>query len=137
MDSQNPQNSAETTQQNSASQQPVSRPVEATGETSGGIKTDNNTLMAVLAYIGPLVIVSYLVAKDNPFVKFHIKQGLVLFVAEVVLWFLRMTFWQLWFIYSIIHFCVIILGIFGIVNAFQGKMKELPLVGEYGKHFNI
>ena len=34
--------------------------------------------MAVLSYIGPLVIVSYIVANNDPFVKFHIKQGLVL-----------------------------------------------------------
>ena len=46
-----------------------------------------DVLMAVLAYIGPLVIISYIQAKNDLFVKFHIKQGLVLLVIEVAVWF--------------------------------------------------
>jgi hypothetical protein len=52
-------------------------------ETPQNAASQDNKLMGILAYIGPLIIVSYLVAKDDPFVKFHIKQGLVLFVIEI------------------------------------------------------
>ncbi|MBI1755245.1 hypothetical protein HY250_01765 [Candidatus Azambacteria bacterium] len=31
----------------------------------------NKTLMGILAYLGPLVIVSYVTSKDDAFVKFH------------------------------------------------------------------
>ncbi len=100
-----------------------------------------NTLMGVLAYLGPLVIVSYIVAKDDPFVKFHIKQGLVLFVVEVALWVLSSMFWvmfyQFWMLYQLINLAIIVLSIIGIVNVVQGKEKELPLVGQFGKSFNI
>ncbi|MEK9177212.1 MAG: hypothetical protein AAB923_02855, partial [Patescibacteria group bacterium] len=54
---------------------------------------NQNTAMAVIAYLGPLVIVSYLIGKDDAFVKFHVKQGLVLFVVEVVMAFLVPSFW--------------------------------------------
>jgi len=36
---------------------------------------ESNVLMGILSYLGPLVIISYLTSKDNPFVKFHIKQA--------------------------------------------------------------
>jgi uncharacterized membrane protein len=98
---------------------------------------DNKTLMGVLAYIGPLVIISYLFAKDNPFVKFHIKQGLVLFVIEIVVWFLGMIVWMLWPILNIVNLIVLILAIIGIVNVVKGREKMLPLVGSLARHFPI
>lgn len=96
-----------------------------------------NTTMALLAYIGPLVIVSYLVAKDDPFVKFHIKQGLVLFVAEIALSLIGSMIYMLWPVINIIHIVIVILAIIGIMNAVKGKEKELPLVGKFGANFNI
>jgi uncharacterized membrane protein len=102
---------------------------------------DKGTAMAVLAYLGPLVIVSYFVAKDIPFVKFHIKQGLVLFVIEVAFAFIVKTFWIfLFFMAFLIPFIqlgIAVLAILGIVNAVQGKEKELPLVGSFGKVFPL
>ncbi len=103
--------------------------------TSPGLK--NNTLMGILAYMGPLVIISYITAKEVPFVKFHIKQGLVLLVLEIIIWISGMIMYQLWMVWQIINFFVIILAILGIINASQGKEKNLPLVGSYAKHFNI
>jgi uncharacterized membrane protein len=96
-----------------------------------------NTLMGVLSYIGPFVIISYLTAKDDPFVKFHIKQGLVLLVIEILLWLLSMFMWPLWMIWQIINFVTIILSIIGIINVVKGKEKELPIVGSHAKHFNF
>ncbi len=97
-----------------------------------------NTLMGVLAYLGPLVIVSYLVAKDDPFVKFHIKQGLVLLVIQVVLWVLMpMMVWGLWSLMRLINLAVAVLAIIGIINVVQKKEKELPLVGSFASYFKF
>lgn len=101
-----------------------------------------NTLMALLSYLGPLVIVSYLVAKDDPFVKFHIRQGAVLFIIEIIisLFFSRMfmmVFLPLFFIMPIINLALLVLSIVGIVNAVQGKEKELPLLGHLAVHIPL
>ena len=96
-----------------------------------------NTLMAALAYIGPLVIVSYLTAKDDPFVKFHIKQGLVLFVIEVAVWILGMMLYPLWMIFNIINFATLILAIVGIIRVTKCEEKELPIVGKYDSYFKV
>ena len=98
---------------------------------------EKNTLMAILAYIGPLVIVSYIIGKDDAFVKFHIKQGLVLLVVEVAMWFLGSLLWFIWPVISLINFAVLVLAVIGIINAAQGKEKELPLVGKFSKYFNF
>lgn len=95
-----------------------------------------NTLMAVLCYIGPLVIVSYLVAKNDPFVKFHIKQGLVLFFIEIAFWIL-MSIISIYMIWQIVHLLLVVLSIVGIVYAISGKEKELPIVGGWAKNFKI
>jgi len=93
--------------------------------------------MGVLAYVGPLVIISYLVAKDDRFVKFHVKQGLVLLIIEVAVWFLGMVFWPLWIFLNLVNLATFVLAIVGIINAISGKEKNLPLVGSYARHLNI
>jgi len=93
--------------------------------------------MAALAYLGPLVIVSYLVAKDDSFVKFHIKQGAVLLVVEVVTWFLGVVFWPLWLLLKLVNLIAFILVIVGIVNVAQGTEKNLPIVGNYARYIAI
>ena|SRR3990170_6292230 len=109
-------------------------PVEAGAQQK---KEGKNVLMAILAYIGPLVIVSYVVAKEDPFVKFHIKQGLVLLVIEAGVWILGMMLWQFWSVLSIINFATFVLSVVGIINAMKGKEEELPIVGKFSKYFPL
>ncbi len=94
----------------------------------------NNTGMAILAYLGILVIIPLLTeAKNDPFVKFHIKQGLVMLVfwvlGSVVFW-VPVFGWLLWL-------AVVVLTIIGISNAHNGRQKELPVVGHFASNFNI
>lgn len=95
-----------------------------------------NTLMGVLSYIGILVIIPYLTSKHDPFVFFHIKQGLVLVVIELAVYVLGTLMWDLYPLLSIINLAMLILSIIGIVNVLQGKEKELPLIGQFARHFN-
>jgi len=99
-----------------------------------GAPGEKNTLMGILSYIGPLVIVSYLSAKDDPFVKFHIKQGLVLLVIEVAAWVIGMMVWPLMLLLNLVNIAAFVLSIVGIINVVKGLEKELPLVGKYSKY---
>jgi uncharacterized membrane protein len=101
------------------------------------IKISKNTLLAAISYVGPLVIISYLVGKDDSFVKFHIKQGLVLLSIEVALWllvYILPSFWRIWHILNIVTVILSALGIFYVI---QNKQKELPVVGDWAKYFKI
>ena len=118
---------------------------EMNGEEMGEIKmeadepmtVEKNTFMALLSYVGPLVIIPYLTAKDDGFVFFHIKQGLVLFVGEVAVWLLMSMFWFLFPIWQLANLAILVLAIIGIVNAIKGKEKQLPFVGKYAEKFKI
>ena len=102
---------------------------------SGG--TQKNMLMGILSYLGPLVIVSFIVAKEDPFVKFHIKQGLVLLVIEVGLWILGGILWPVATLVAIVDIALLVLVIIGIINVVQGKETALPVVGSLSKYFTF
>ena len=93
--------------------------------------------MAMIAYLGVFVIVSYLVAKDDPFVKFHIKQGLVLLTIEIAAAFLATFMWMFWPLVEIVNIAIVVLTIIGIVHAAQRKETELPFVGDFSRYFSI
>lgn len=98
-----------------------------------------NTGMAMLAYFSVLVIVSYLAAKEDTFVKYHVKQGLVLFALEIAVWLVShfVFFYPLWALLELVNLGILILAIVGIVNAAKGEEKPLPLVGHFADSFSI
>jgi|SRR6185369_14081463 len=101
------------------------------------MKDQNQTLMGVLSYLSVLVIIPFLVARNDPFVKFHIKQGMVLLIIEIVLGLAMKLFWPLAPLIGILQLGVFVLVIIGIINVTQGKEKELPVVGSYGNRVKI
>ena len=116
---------------------PTSNPPEAPKEVTT-TPSSNRTLMAILAYVGPLIIVSYLVAKYDSFVKFHIRQAAVLFAIEIIVWIFGMVItWQISMILNLVNIFTLVLSIIGIVNVLQNKEKELPLVGKFSRHFTF
>lgn len=96
-----------------------------------------NTLMGILSYIGILALIPFFTAKEDPFVKFHVKQGLVLLVIEVVVWLLGTMAWQLYMVLNLLNLVLVVFSIIGIINVVQGKQKELPLVGGFSKYFTF
>lgn len=103
-----------------------------------------NIGMAVVAYI--LFFIPLLTdAKKDPFVKFHVKQGLVLFIGWVVVWILNRAlvyylFWSLYWILNLVWLLdlgLLILTIVGIVNALNEKQEPLPLLGKLGASFKF
>jgi|SRR6185312_7240298 len=99
----------------------------------------NKTLMGILAYLGILIIIPFLMDKEDPFVKFHIKQGLLLVIVEVVIWAIGYSYilFQLWPLIELINLAVLIFSIIGIVNVAQGHQKELPLIGSWAHMFTF
>ncbi len=99
---------------------------------------EKDTLMAVLSYLGILVLIPFLTgAKKDPFVKFHMKQGIVLVICFIVNIFISMIPVLGWIAGFIIWWILIILMIIGVINVVQGKEKELPIIGKYAEKVNI
>ena len=97
-----------------------------------------NKLMAVVAYLSWLVLIPIFLAKDSKFARFHVNQGLVLAVAEIVvsaaakiLSFIPLVGDLVGLAAGIVGLVCFVMSIMGIVNAAQGKAKELPVIGSF------
>lgn len=89
---------------------------------------EDNKVMAVLAYIGPLFLIPLFAAKESKFARFHTNQGLVLFLAGLIG---GVASGIIWILAPVVSIASLVLTILGIVNAVQGKAKELPLIGKF------
>jgi uncharacterized membrane protein len=102
----------------------------------------DNKIMAILAYLGILVLVPILAAKESPFARYHANQGLVLLIASVaysiavwiitfILAFISPQLALLGTLLSLVSLVFFVLAIIGIINALKGEAKELPIIGKY------
>ena len=114
-----------------------------------------NRGIAMISYFGPLSLIPFLVSKDSEFVQYHAKQGLNLFVIELIIsifsYFLTsiiqipkmctlwgeatyqcgiMTPWWITVPIGLLESVTFVVAVVGIVYAYQGKAKELPLFGK-------
>lgn len=124
------------TAENNQNQTGNTTPAAGSGDTATS-SGDKKILMAVLAYLSILIIIPFLMAREDAFVKHHLKQGLVLFALWIIVWVADQMIWSLYAVFGLLQFGIFVLAIIGIVNAIQGNMKEVPLVGQFGKSFNI
>lgn len=119
-------------------QQQVAAPTPQPSAPQPGQPASNqpNTGMAIVAYI--LFFIPLLTdAKKDPFVKFHVKQGIVIFALAVILWVIRMFIpwfwlWKLYWLFNLVSLAILVFAIIGIVNAANGKQEKLPLIGQFG-----
>ena len=90
---------------------------------------EKNKVMAVLAYI--LFFIPLLAAKDSKFARFHTNQGLVLFLGGIIASVVAVIPVIGWIIAPIAGLVITVLAIIGILNALNGKAKELPVIGKF------
>ena len=100
-------------------------------------KKEKVSPLALLSYIGALCLIPLLVEKEDELVKFHARQGLVLFICEIatmVIAIFPLIGWAISFVAWIIW---IILSLIGIINVVNAKKSVLPLIGKYSDRFKI
>ena len=113
------------------------------------LETDTK-IFAAISYLSILFIIPWVVKKEHPFVAFHVKQGMGLFIAEVVVWFvvwLIEAFLGAVFTYHAAGLVVVIYRlawiVFGIVSligvyyALTGKEKTLPYLDVITKNIKV
>lgn len=97
----------------------------------------NNKVWAILAYI--IFFLPLIFAKESKFAIYHAQQGLVLFIVAIIINIIGSVIPILgWFIILPLgNIFILVLALIGIVNSAKGLMKELPLIGQYGKSFKL
>ena len=100
-------------------------------------KKEKNTGMAIVAYI--LFFVPLLTdAKKDSFVRYHVRQGFLVFICGVIVWIVSMILtWRFYVLTNILSLAVLVFAIIGIVNTANGQEKPLPLIGHLADKIKI
>lgn len=92
--------------------------------------TENERYTAALCYVWIICLYGLLFKKKSPFIQFHAKQGVVLFIIEILA---PITL----FFYPIVIILCVILSVIGVRAALAGKYWSLPFIGDWIKKFGI
>lgn len=116
-------------------------PIVPGAPTQGDIRdAQAGKTMSILAYILFFIPLLTGAHKTSPFVKYHTNQGTVLFIFaavygvaySVISGILLAISWRLWLIGNIlgwVSLVFLVLCVVGIINAANGKMNPLPVIG--------
>jgi len=108
-------------------------------ETAPSSDVGDHKLYAILGYILPFLFFLPMVqdsSKNNAFARFHANQQLILLAVWLAVYVLTTVMYSMFMmgIYaltSLLNVGILVLAVIGIINAAQGEMKELPLVGKF------
>jgi fumarate reductase subunit D len=108
-----------------------------------GAANSNRSLMLVLAYLGPLAVIPLVTEKNDPEVQWHAKHGLVLFVAEIILFFalgilhfIPFLGWILGCLLTLVlPIAILVLHVLCIVKAQKGERLLIPGLSEFADRF--
>lgn len=96
-----------------------------------------NKTMSIFAYLSWLVLIPLLAAKESKFARFHCNQGIILAIVEIIAWVVLSLLsiipyvgWIFVIFNVLLSVACLVLAILGIINAVNGKAKELPVVGK-------
>lgn len=92
----------------------------------------DNRVLAALSYVFFLFVLP-LGKKDSPFCQFHAKQGIVLFVAWVIvslLGWIPFLGWAAWV-------SLLVLTVMAIVKTLGGEQWKLPWLGEFAVRIKL
>lgn len=102
----------------------------------------NRTIMIVLSYLWLLALIPLLVEKEDKEVQWHAKHGIVLMVAEIVLW-VVVTIMSMIPVFGcivavaslLVWLGIVILHIMCIIKGINGGRLTIPGLSQYADQF--
>lgn len=82
----------------------------------------DNKDLAALSYVWILAVVVYVTRRDSPFIRFHARQGIAIFVLSVGAWFIP-------YVAKPLELLLLLVAASGFVAAARGQWKDMPLIG--------
>ncbi|MDH3401994.1 MAG: DUF4870 domain-containing protein [Acidobacteriota bacterium] len=120
---------------------PASEPSQPTSS-GGGSAGNNKTLMLILAYLGPLALVPFLVEKDDQEVQWHAKHGIVLMLLWIaisivftILTSIPVFGCAVALVSLVVPLIALVVHILCIVKALNGQRFLIPGVSQYADKF--
>lgn len=122
---------------NSDQEQPENQNLETPNQAQTTSPDEQSLKMvSAVGYLGILFLVPMLAYPKEKFAMFHANQGLILFILAVGVNILMpvlgaVTFGLGFLLYPLVWLALLAFFVIGIVNAFNGHMKRLPLIGGF------
>lgn len=117
-----------------------------------GSPSEKERALGAIAYIGPLFIASYIFGTESKFVKFHAAQGMVFFIAAIVI---RLVLGTLFIgaavssggmnammfggssLMMLVQLLLLMIAIVAMIKAAKGEEWEMPVVGPLAKKLKM
>ena len=109
----------------------IQAPPENTEELTG---VSEQNLFAALSYLTVLVFVPLLTRKEDPYVNFHVRQGLVMLVALILA-----AIASVWInvVGATLFLLLLIADIVALVMTLQGRRWRIPGIGHLAEKISI
>lgn len=95
---------------------------------------EEDKVYAALCYVSVLVFVPLLTRKQDPFINFHIRQGLLVLVATILS--LIVAAWQQW-LGNMLFLLIVVVDLLALVQTLQGKSWKIPGLGSLAEKIKI
>ena len=96
---------------------------------------ETNRLMTMFCYLGILWIIPCLTARTSPYVRFHLNQGLLLLVTNLLLNGILSVIRGIPLVGAVCSILVMLLQLaylaFGLYHSYKGHARELPFIGRF------
>lgn len=91
----------------------------------------SSRLLAVMSYLSVLSLVPLVISRDDSYVQFHARQGVVLWMWEVLAIYTLLVpaVGQLFFRLSIM--LCLVLSVVGVVSVLLGRAWKFPVIGDW------
>jgi fumarate reductase subunit D len=110
--------------------------VEGDGHEDEGFTSEEGRLAAIMAYIPFLCFIPLINMKENKEARFHARQGVMLFLVELLAALLLID--QISdFVFTAILLGAAAFSVAGIVFALQGKNYRLPIISDLADKSNL
>ncbi|MBF0610889.1 MAG: hypothetical protein G8345_08140 [Magnetococcales bacterium] len=93
----------------------------------------SSKVMAAMSYLGILSLVPLVMNRNDEYVRFHARQGVILWMWEVLAIYtlLLPAFGKMFFKFS--SFLCVVLSIVGLVAVLLGRAWKFPLIGDWAE----
>ncbi|MBI5002691.1 DUF4870 domain-containing protein [Candidatus Woesearchaeota archaeon] len=102
-----------------------------------GKPTGEQVVFGILSYLGILVLIPLLIKKDDDFVHFHAKQGLIMLIVWIAVSIISMIPFLEWIFGSVLYVVLGIVSLIAIIKVLMGEKWEIPVVSTYADKLNI
>ncbi|MBR5310314.1 MAG: zinc-ribbon domain-containing protein [Oscillospiraceae bacterium] len=93
---------------------------------------ERTNILSALCYLYfVFIIIALLLEPNSKFLRYHINQSIILTVFGILCGLAAIVPIIGWIVASVGSIACLVFTVMGIVNAYKGKAKDLPLIGKY------